>query len=88
MENKLPYRPEEREIEIKKRIESIFAPSREIHLEIIERRIGIMKGSFQVNVGIYNGEILPSDDYWFSIDVTDNENLTKTYKGHFSLIRR
>ncbi|MDD3722412.1 MAG: T9SS type B sorting domain-containing protein, partial [Lutibacter sp.] len=38
--------------------------------------------------GIYNGEFLPSNDYWFSIDITDNENLTKTYKGHFSLIRR
>lgn len=38
--------------------------------------------------GIYNGEFLPSNDYWFSIDVTDNENLTKTYKAHFSLIRK
>lgn len=37
--------------------------------------------------GIYNGEFLPSNDYWFSIDVTDNENLTKTYNGHFSLLR-
>lgn len=38
--------------------------------------------------GVYNGEFLPSNDYWFSIDVTDNENLTKTYKAHFSLIRK
>lgn len=38
--------------------------------------------------GIYNGEFLPSNDYWFSIDVTDNENITKTYKAHFSLIRK
>ena len=37
--------------------------------------------------GIYNGEFLPSDDYWFSIDVTDDRNLTKTYKAHFSLLR-
>lgn len=58
LENKLPYRPEEREIIIKKRIANIFAPSRELHLEIIERRIGIMKGSFQINVGIYSGKRL------------------------------
>ncbi|HEY9169113.1 MAG TPA: T9SS type B sorting domain-containing protein [Lutibacter sp.] len=38
--------------------------------------------------GVYNGEFLPSNDYWFSIDVTDNENLTKTYKAHFSLVRK
>lgn len=38
--------------------------------------------------GSYNGKQLPSSDYWFSIDVTDSENITKTYKGHFSLIRR
>ncbi len=37
--------------------------------------------------GIYNGEFLPSDDYWFLIDVTDDRNLTKTYKAHFSLLR-
>jgi gliding motility-associated-like protein len=38
--------------------------------------------------GSYNGKQLPSSDYWFTIDVTDSENITKTYKGHFSLIRR
>lgn len=38
--------------------------------------------------GVYNGEFLPSNDYWFSIDVTDYENVTKTYKAHFSLIRK
>lgn len=38
--------------------------------------------------GVYNGEFLPSSDYWFSINVTDNENTMKTYKAHFSLIRK
>lgn len=38
--------------------------------------------------GLYNNEFLPSNDYWFTLDVTDNENVTKNYKGHFSLIRR
>ncbi|MGV8945977.1 MAG: T9SS type B sorting domain-containing protein [Lutibacter sp.] len=38
--------------------------------------------------GMYNGEFLPSSDYWFSIDITDNENTTINYKAHFSLIRK
>ena len=38
--------------------------------------------------GIYNDIELPSSDYWFSFNVTDKENITKNYKGHFSLIRR
>lgn len=38
--------------------------------------------------GLYNGEFLPSNDYWFTIDVTDNENATVIYKAHFSLIRK
>ena len=38
--------------------------------------------------GFYNGKRLDSDDYWFSIDVTDSNNITKTYKGHFSLLRK
>lgn len=38
--------------------------------------------------GTYNGKNLPSSDYWFSINITDLENSTITYNGHFSLIRR
>lgn len=38
--------------------------------------------------GTYNGKDLPSSDYWFSINITDLENSTITYNGHFSLIRR
>ena len=40
--------------------------------------------------GTYNGKILPSDDYWFHIQlvpVNTNRN-TITKKGHFSLLRR
>ena len=33
--------------------------------------------------GIYNGYLLPADDYWFSLTFTDN----KIIKGHFSLKR-
>ncbi|MFD0779458.1 T9SS type B sorting domain-containing protein [Flavobacterium myungsuense] len=33
--------------------------------------------------GIYNGEILPSDDYWYVVTFENN----KIVKGHFSLKR-
>lgn len=37
--------------------------------------------------GLYNGKLMPSDDYWFVVTVTDKDNKTETYKKHFSLIR-
>lgn len=37
--------------------------------------------------GTYNGKTLPSDDYWFTVTVTDPENITTTYIKHFSLLR-
>lgn len=80
LENKLPYRPEEREIVIKKRIANIFVPSRELHLEIIERRIGIMKGTFQVNVGIYNGERL-NKSILVPVKVRTFENVVSAKEG-------
>ncbi|WP_282073838.1 T9SS type B sorting domain-containing protein [Polaribacter atrinae] len=40
--------------------------------------------------GTYNGKLLPSDDYWYSIQLipvnTDQKPILK--KGHFSLIRK
>lgn len=36
--------------------------------------------------GTYNGEPLPSSDYWFSIDYRENSN-PRTFKAHFSLKR-
>ena len=36
--------------------------------------------------GTLNGKPLPSTDYWFTIEYT-NDNITKEFKGHFSLIR-
>lgn len=38
--------------------------------------------------GVYNSTFLNSNDYWFTIDITDKENIIKSYKGHFSLIRK
>ncbi|MBP6039958.1 MAG: T9SS type B sorting domain-containing protein, partial [Flavobacterium sp.] len=36
--------------------------------------------------GIYNNEKLPSTDYWFTLDYTEN-GAKKQFKAHFSLIR-
>uniref|UniRef100_UPI0040473328 T9SS type B sorting domain-containing protein n=1 Tax=Flavobacterium sp. TaxID=239 RepID=UPI0040473328 len=36
--------------------------------------------------GTYNDEQLPSTDYWFTLDYTEN-GVGKQFKAHFSLIR-
>ncbi|WMW77784.1 T9SS type B sorting domain-containing protein [Flavobacterium sp. 20NA77.7] len=36
--------------------------------------------------GTYNGEILPSTDYWFTVEYKENE-IQKQFKAHFSLKR-
>ena len=33
--------------------------------------------------GTYNGQLLPADDYWFTMQLSDNRNI----KGHFTLKR-
>ncbi|MCX7551981.1 T9SS type B sorting domain-containing protein, partial [Xanthomarina sp. F2636L] len=40
--------------------------------------------------GTYNGELLPSSDYWFTIDyreLGESEGAQKQFKAHFSLKR-
>jgi gliding motility-associated-like protein len=36
--------------------------------------------------GTYNGKLLPSSDYWFRIEYTEND-IKKEFKGHFTLKR-
>ncbi|WP_374542171.1 T9SS type B sorting domain-containing protein, partial [Flavobacterium sp.] len=36
--------------------------------------------------GKFNGQDLPSTDYWFSVDYIENEQ-QKQFKAHFSLKR-
>ena len=38
--------------------------------------------------GYYNGTTLPSSDYWFTVELIDNNGSRKIRKGHFSLIRK
>ena len=37
--------------------------------------------------GIYNGKLVGSSDYWFTISVINSENYATKYRGHFSLLR-
>ncbi|AUC15602.1 hypothetical protein BTO06_10795 [Tenacibaculum sp. SZ-18] len=38
--------------------------------------------------GLYNGKLLPSNDYWFNIELTDRNGNRISRKGHFSLLRK
>jgi len=38
--------------------------------------------------GTYQGKLLPSSDYWFSVKLTDVNGFTVERVGHFSLLRR
>ncbi|MFZ3274360.1 MAG: T9SS type B sorting domain-containing protein [Lutibacter sp.] len=38
--------------------------------------------------GLLNGQLLPSTDYWFSVELVDLKGNVRVKKGHFSLIRR
>lgn len=38
--------------------------------------------------GFYNGVSLPSSDYWFTVELIDENGNRKVRKGHFSLIRK
>jgi gliding motility-associated-like protein len=37
--------------------------------------------------GKYNGDTLPSDDYWFVVSYQSLSGVNKTFKSHFSLKR-
>ncbi|TRW90194.1 T9SS type B sorting domain-containing protein, partial [Flavobacterium sp. GT3R68] len=36
--------------------------------------------------GTFNGQLMPSSDYWFSVDYTE-EGVVKVFKAHFSMKR-
>ena len=38
--------------------------------------------------GYYNGKVVSSGDYWFRVQLTDQNENTVDKKGHFSLIRK
>ncbi|WP_293895608.1 T9SS type B sorting domain-containing protein, partial [Flavobacterium sp.] len=36
--------------------------------------------------GTYNGHLMPSDDYWFTVDYAEGA-VTKQFKAHFAMKR-
>ena len=51
------------------------------------KRSGAWMSSIKDN-GLYNGKLLPSNDYWFNIELTDRSGKKISRKGHFSLLRK
>jgi gliding motility-associated-like protein len=37
--------------------------------------------------GTYNGYLMPSDDYWFTVDYEDENGVMKQFKAHFAMKR-
>jgi gliding motility-associated-like protein len=37
--------------------------------------------------GTYNGNLMPSDDYWFTVDYADDNGVMKQFKAHFAMKR-
>ncbi|WP_299675603.1 T9SS type B sorting domain-containing protein [uncultured Tenacibaculum sp.] len=72
-----------------KGISSFFYPKSSIN---IFDRFGKLITSLQIDGegwnGLYNGRNLPSNDYWFNIELTDRNGKTFTRRGHFSLLRK
>ncbi|WP_196896205.1 T9SS type B sorting domain-containing protein [Aureivirga marina] len=49
------------------------------------RRLGYYQGEREGWNGEYDGKALPSDDYWFTLELSDEEN--RHFKGNFTLYR-
>jgi large repetitive protein len=37
--------------------------------------------------GTFNGQMLPSDDYWFTVTYTDEQGQSVEYRSHFAMKR-
>lgn len=70
-------------------VNSYFYPSSNIS---IFDRFGKLITQFNIEDngwnGLFNGKQLISNDYWYSLELTDRNGFVRTKKGHFSLIRR
>lgn len=68
---------------------STFYPTSQVH---IFNRFGKVMAEISIDNpgwnGTFNGKVLPSDDYWFAIKLTDRNGNTRERKGNFSLLRR
>ncbi|WP_148870600.1 T9SS type B sorting domain-containing protein, partial [Tenacibaculum adriaticum] len=68
---------------------STFYPQSKIH---IFNRFGKVVAEIPLDGegwnGLYKSKALPSSDYWFNIQITDRNGITRNRKGHFSLLRK
>jgi gliding motility-associated-like protein len=68
---------------------STFFPTSEIY---IFNRYGKQVATLEIDGpgwdGTFNGRILPSDDYWFSVMIVDTNGTIRERKGNFSLLRK
>ena len=37
--------------------------------------------------GTYNGNLMPSDDYWFSVTYMDENKVNQEFRAHFAMKR-
>jgi gliding motility-associated-like protein len=66
-----------------------FYPSGNIYIyDRFGKTIAILQPEKPTWNGIYNGDIAPSNDYWFFINLVDVFGKKKELKGHFSLLRK
>ena len=68
---------------------STFFPNSEIN---IFNRFGKVVAQISIDNpgwnGTFNGKVLPSDDYWYSIKLTDRNGIVREKQGNLSLLRR
>jgi gliding motility-associated-like protein len=72
-----------------KGVNSTFFPDSEVNIfnrfGKVVAQIGIDDTGWD---GTFNGKVLPSDDYWFSIKLVDRNGVVRERKGNVSLLRR
>ncbi|CAL2101842.1 conserved protein of unknown function precursor containing a type B C-terminal secretion signal [Tenacibaculum sp. 190130A14a] len=68
---------------------SSFYPSSSIHVfDRFGKIVAILPIDHIGWDGTYNGNVLPSSDYWFKIQLVDRKGQVHQHQGHFSLLRR
>lgn len=70
-------------------INESYYPTSQIYIfDRFGKTLFTMKATGEGWNGFYNGYLLPPNDYWFSVLLTDKNGITREKKGHFSLILR
>ena len=69
---------------------SVFFPNSEVN---IFNRYGKVVAQIDIDSnrgwdGTFNGKLLPSDDYWFSIKLTDRNGVLRQRQGNMTLLRK